>query len=391
MNPWERFDIVIGIGVAVFVVLELVARGVLRRSAYYVFPRFYRRRLLLDKESHPANLEHDIYFEANADGERAGPCPVDPGLFRILLAGGSTVESAVNDQHTCWSSRLEALLNAASPPERLGPGPVHVGNVGRAGLDMRAVGLVLERTLPRYPKLDMIGLMVGPGSLMRWLGAGAPTEKLPDPIPATSVFAESPEHEYGWNPRKLALAEVVRRARLRFLRPIDVRENAARWMARARRLRQNAERFIVEVPPADRFLDAFEAEIERAVTVAKGHSTTVVLFRQPRFEKQQFTPAEEQLLWNGGIGNPFLGEKPTVFYSTEVMYALLDRLDERIARVAARQGVRVIDPTGGVTMSAKAFIDHFHLTPAGADELAVALAAALMDGSDAASTTPART
>lgn len=358
---------------AAFAGTELLARAALRRSGYFVWQRYYRRTLNLDRESHP-QLEPVVHFEANADGERGGVCPAGPGTLRVLLLGGSTVESAMSDQPTSWGHRLQALLATPESRAALGVDGVHVGNVGRSGLDVHAVGRIIALTAPRYDHLDAIGIMVGPGDMMRWLEEGAPPDRLPPRIPLTTLFAESPLQAVGWHPKRLALVEFVRRARARWLRPVDVRERAARWMGRARRQRHDAKRIITEVPPAAAFLDRFEADLDATLAQAVANAGAVLLLRQPSLRKAAFTPEEESLFWNGGIGNAFRGDIQTEFYSTEVMYALLDRMDERMRRLAAKHGARFVDPMPGLTMSTASFYDHFHLTAAGADELARALA-----------------
>ena len=87
-----------------------------------------------------------------------------------------------------------------------------------------------------------------------------------------------------------------------------------------------------------------------------------------------YTPEEEALLWNGGIGNAHRGDKVTVFYSTEVMFGVMDGINACMQRVAERRGIPCLDPEPAVTMSAKGFFDHFHLTPAGSEAVAAFVA-----------------
>ena len=364
---------IVAAAAAAFVTAELLARAALRSSGYYVWQRYYRRTLHVDRESHP-QLEPVVHFEANAQGERGGTYPGGPGTLRVLLLGGSTVESALSDQTTCWSQRLQVLLSSAESRCAIGVERVHVGNVGRSGLDVHAVGQIIARTGPQYHGLDAIGIMVGPGDMLRWLEEGAPSDRLPPRIALTTVFAESPLHPVGWHPKRLALVEFVRRARARLLRPDDVREKAARWMGGARRQRQSATRVITEVPLATTFLDRYEADLDATLTQAVAQARMVLLLRQPSLRKSAYTAEEEGLFWNGGIGNAFRGDIQTEFFSTEVMYSLLDQMDERMRRLAATHGVRFVDPMPGLTMSTASFYDHFHLTAVGAEELARALA-----------------
>lgn len=355
---------------------ELALRAILRRSPYRVFAPFYRRDLHLHRPTHP-QLEAVVRLRVNADGERGDECPRGADVHRILLVGGSTVESPMNDQPTSWGGRLQALVSERRRARGQG-GPVHVGNVGRAGFIVRDVAHVLRRIVPGYRRLADVAIMVGPGDMLRWLEAGAPAAA-PGPLHVGGVFAEHPERPWTWTPRGLALVELLRRARTRVLRPTEVKADAAQWMGRARALRAAAARVIDEVPPAAAMIEAFEAGLDEAVRTAKATGARVVLIRQPRWVKERFTPDEEALLWNGANANVFRGVEPTAYYSTRVMYALLDELDACMRRVAERHGARFVDPLPAIPMTAESFYDHFHLTPAGSEALARAVAEAFVD------------
>ena len=253
-----------------------------------------------------------------------------------------------------------------------------MGNLGRAGFVARDVAHVLYRVLPSYSGLSVVGIMVGPGDMLRWLEAGAP-DAPPAPLPAGGVFAEYQERAWTWRPRGLAVAEFIRRVYTRVIRPIEVRYDAAQWMGRARAQRAAAARMIDDVPPAAAMIESFEAALEDAVGAVEAAGARAVLIRQPRWIKERFTPDEEALLWNGANANVFRGVEPTAYYSTRVMYALLDELDAAMQRVAARHGARFVDPMPAIPMTAESFYDHFHLTPAGSEALARAVAEAFVD------------
>lgn len=365
-------------GIVVLALVEWGARVALRRSGYFVWPRFYRRDMPMDPEV-SNELEPRVRFSINSDGERAPECPDRSDLYRVLMVGGSAVESAANDDPSTWPARVEAKLNASAALAALGARRVHVGNVGRSGLDMFNVRQVLEQTLPRYRKLDAIGLMVGAGDMLRWCEAGAPPVALPESLPLSSVFAEHPQQSFGLHPKRLAMVEVLRRVRMRWLRPADLRDRAPRWMIRARAMRRDALQVITEAPDATRLLARFEEHLEAAVRLAQVKARDVYLIQHPRFRKERYTPEEEALFWNGGVGNAHRGDNVTVFYSTAVMFEVMDAINERIRRVAARHGIPYIDPEPFVTMSARSFFDHFHLTPTGAQEVAAVVAAEMLN------------
>ena len=51
---------------------------------------------------------------------------------------------------------------------------VHVGNIARSGVGSEALDLILERVLPRYPRLSAMVVLVGASDVLRWLEVGAP-------------------------------------------------------------------------------------------------------------------------------------------------------------------------------------------------------------------------
>lgn len=366
-----------GVALGTLAVAETAARAMLRRTGYYVWPRFYRRVIHLDPETFP-QLDPVAHFEGNGDGERGSTCPGGPGVHRVLAMGGSTVESALNDQVISWPEQAAALLNRPESLRALGATQVHVGNVGRSGMDVPGVSFVLERTLPRYPRLDGIWMMIGPGDLMRWLEAGAPSDATIPPLDVDRCFGENPEVAFGLHPKRLALTTLAKRLRLRFLRPVEVREKAGRWMHRARALRKKAERFITDLPDATRFLQRFEADLDLAVRTAIAAADRVVLIRQPAFRKSSYSPEEDALFWNGGIGNAYSGEEVKVFFSTGVILSLLDRMEECVARVAAKHGALFVDTLPSMAVGIETFYDHFHLTPSGANQLGACVAKAVL-------------
>ena len=272
---------------------------------------------------------------------------------------------------------MESLLNAHDALRALGATHVHVGSIGRSGLDIRAVCEALERVLPRYTNLRLIGLMVSAGDLMRWLELGAPAEPLA-PLAVGDIFAEHPELNFALRPSRLALAEVARRTRARWLPVVERRPNAARWMGRARAMRRNATEIRRERPDARALVLAFEGWLRRAIARAQAAAPHVVLLRQPIFRKAAYTPEEDALFWNGGIGNAFRGDMQTTFFATEVIWGVLDEFKACVERVAADMGVPFVDTMTALDMSAAMFYDHFHLTASGSDALARRVAAEVL-------------
>src|SRR6267378_2877957 len=137
MEPGLMFWAVVGAFAAVtfLSVAELGSRWWLRRrSRYYVWPPHARMDIRMDPDAFP-ELERRSRFYINADGERGGDVRTDePGLYRILVAGGSAVECFGLDQHSSWPGSLERLLNTPESLAALGARRVHVGNIGHSGV-----------------------------------------------------------------------------------------------------------------------------------------------------------------------------------------------------------------------------------------------------------------
>ena len=362
----------------VAVVAELAARWWLRhRSAYYVFPPGLRIRMQPDPKI-SAYLEPTVRFEINRDGERGDDVPrrrAAGTLYRVLVAGGSQPEGYVLDQDTSWPGALHRMLQRPEHLQRLGVGSAHVGSIARSGVSAEALDLILERTLPRYPRLQAIVILVGASDVLRWLEQGAPA------APATRAATEEifrclPEARFAWRPGALALEELIRRMRRRWLRPVDVQTSACSWIARARAMRAQATEIRTAMPDPTPMLEHFERHLARVIERARAHADRVLVVRQPWFDKD-FTAEEAAHMWHGGIGQAWR-EPVTAFYANEVLGRLMAILDARAARVADELGVEHLDLMPVLEPSLEHYYDFFHATPAGARAVAAAIAATLL-------------
>jgi lysophospholipase L1-like esterase len=358
------------------VAAELVARWWLRhRSAYYVFPPGQRIHLHPDPTVFP-QLERLVRFEINRQGERGSEVPRrKAGLYRILVAGGSQPEGYLLDQDTSWPGTLQHLLQRPEHRSRLGASAVHVGNIGRSGVGSEALDLILERVLPRYPRLDAIVILVGASDVIRWLEQGAPAAQ-PAPPTTADVFRCHPDVPLGWKPSAWALVELLRRLRQRWLRPLDVHEGACNWIARARAMRARATDVRTTMPDPTPMLDHFEVCFRRLLERAAAHADRVLVVRQSCFDKD-YTPQEAAHMWHGGAGQAWREEVST-YYSFDIPSRLMALLDVRAARVARALGLEQVDLTAILAPDLETYWDWLHLTPRGATTVASAVASAIV-------------
>ncbi len=172
------------------------------------------------------------------------------------------------------------------------------------------------------------------------------------------------------------MAEVVRRLRRTWLRPIEVKEHAGSWVPAARRMRAEAKELRSAVPDPSTVLDNFEYRFRRLVGRALAYADRVLIVRQPWFEKD-YTDAEAARFWHGGMGKAWK-QAITVFYGHHVINGLLRLVDARVAKAAEELGVEQLSLRPILAPGLHNYYDHDHYTPAGAALVARAVATALL-------------
>lgn len=356
--------------VAAGIVAELGLRWLFRREHFYVHAPGMRELLQLDSETHP-QLEKEAHFSINADGERGSPYQAGPGARRVLVVGGSAVECRLLDQSTAWPAVIERGLNTPAALADLGASRVHVGTVAKSSVDTATLDLILRRIAGNYGRLDLVIISVGASDVVRWLELSAPPDRPAEQLSIEACFDRNPERTYHWNPRGLALAEAFRRLRIRRVR---VRPKAARWMAKARRMRAGAREIRDILPVPDVMLESFSRNFRSCIQRGLNMSDRVMIVRQPWFEKEVYSEAELASFWNGGAGNSF-SKEISVFYSNRVLCRLMGLMDQQAKRIAEEMEIPEVDLMAILPMTMETFFDHFHYTPAGSALVGVAVAA----------------
>lgn len=365
-----------------FAIAELIARAWLPANGpYFVWAPFARRRLELDRNVLPT-LSEVALWEVNAAGERGAPLPASwERTYRVLVTGGSAAECYFLDQKSTWPEVIARELNTSEARSALGVERVHVGNVARSLVSCAHVERMLERTLPRYERLDALVLMVGASDLVYWLERNAPAELPDEPIAPSQIFEWHPEPPFGWGPRTLALRRIASYWNKRLRRPIEVRERAGKRLGDARAMRQRARTTVTQAPDPRAMLERFERYLRRLVELGRAKGARVILARQPWLEKE-LTPQEDRQLWNFCVGRPYVGEV-TTYYATRVSWDLLARIDERAAKVAREMQVEEVVLNDIVPRDFEHYYDELHHTPRGCELVGVAVARRIREGAGA--------
>ena len=342
------------------------------RGRYFVWPPHEKQLLKLDPEGLPA-LPPTTRIEFNADGERGDPLPPDwNDTYRVLVAGGSAAECWFMDQPSTWPMVIQRQLSDPDRLAHLESKRVHVGNVARSLVPCETIHELLEKTLPRYERLDAIVFMVGASDVVAWLESGTPPVLAPNPVPVDRTFAEHPETRFAWSLGGLALRRVLARAKRRFLPSVDVKERAGKRMAEYRAMRANAREILTEVPDPAPLVTYFDRHFRAMIELAKQHADRVIVARQPWLDKT-FTPEEAARLWNFGRGRPYR-EEVEVYYAHDVVAELMRTLDRRQHELAQELGVEDIDMLGAVAPTFEHYYDYLHFTQKGCEAVATAVA-----------------
>jgi lysophospholipase L1-like esterase len=358
--------------------LELGGRWWLRRKdRYYVWPPNRRIEFHPDPEMFP-ELERSVRFEINSDGERGNEPPRSGArLYRVLVAGGSAAECALLDQPTSWPGALESMLNKRENLQALGASKAHVGNIARSGTASAHLNITLQKVLPQYRYLNSIVIMVGGNDVWDWLEIGAPAVYARS-VSITDTCFICPGRPFAWNPRMSALNQLRREILVRLSNPVNVRHNTGRWVGEARSMRAQATEIRESVADPKDMLANFERNFGELLGIANRHSDHVLVALQPWFEKKHYTPEERSHFWSGGMGDPYRGDKVTVFYSLEICSQLMRLINLRAAKVADELGIEHLDLMTFMEPSLKEFYDFIHFTPVGARVVAEVIAESLL-------------
>lgn len=377
--------LLLGLALA-FVFAELwVRRFYQRRSAAWPLEPNSRVVAEIDCETLPS-LDPIARFFVNADGERGAPLPSDwTRVYRVLVAGGSAAECFYLDQDKQWPSVVQRVLteNAA----KIGVERAHVGNIARSMQRCDYVAWMLEKMVPRLPRLDAVVLMVGASDLVTWLQAGCPSVVAASSNDPDYCFQQHDFGPFAWTPSQLALRELVKRVRNRFF-PRELRRlRAGKTFAKHRAMRA-AGKLIHETPPTGPMLANYEEWLRRTIEAARSTGARVLVLRQPWLQKR-FTPDEEKLLWNFGRGKPY-EQHVEHYYEIGLVHRLLAEVADVSERVALDMGAEVCELRTRLEPSFEIFYDTLHNTPKGCEAVGQLVAEALLASPAATRPNPRR-
>jgi hypothetical protein len=119
-------------------------------------------------------------------------------------------------------------------------------------------------------------------------------------------------------------------------------------MKRAERQRRTAT--LDELPDLSSALQECTENLNRIIDVVQAHASRVVMMTQPTLRRDDFSPAEERLIW---LGSGRLAEAMSLY-------------NETLLQVCESRGIHCIDLAARVPRSLEIFYDDAHFTELGA-------------------------
>lgn len=288
----------------------------------------------------------DGRLATNALGIRGDPLPERAAAWRLLCVGGSTTECLYLDDGETWPRLLQDHLAARWKR------PVWVGNVGISGYATTEHLPFLEQ-FEHLEQMDQVLVMAGFNDLvLTALGGRRP------------ILA--PRVEPRWS--RWDATVLLKRVQESF-RGVPFQDPAGQWIEERRKLRRPAPR-VPDLPDLGPECDAFEARLEAIVALCRTRGVQVALATQAVLWRADLEPAGEELLWCGWTRDR------RSYYTAGALRGAMERFNQRVAAVAARNGLPLVD-VAALPSETSLFYDDCHFTEEGARRVAEIVARAL--------------
>ena len=291
---------------------------------------------------------------------------------RILAIGGSTTACIYLDQTETWTYLLQENLN-----KELGESSVWVGNVGKSGHNTRHHALQIEKLLDRYPRIDVVVLLVGVNDMRLGMNWGPEFILLDDEDSdyhrdlVKQAFYVRPA--WGSSNPLYELTEVARileKIRLTFFSS-EAQDRTGRVYEEWRNNRRNAARIRTDIPDLTIPLEDYRRNLNAIIDTAEKHNTRVVLMTQPSMYRADLPPGLIDLLWSGGVGN-------REYFSVEAMAYSLDRYNEVLLEVCEQRDFHCVDLASYLAKDDTNFYDDVHFNESGARTVANVIAQSMI-------------
>jgi lysophospholipase L1-like esterase len=310
-------------------------------------------------------------FTINKLGLRGPLPPKDTAHYQILAIGGSTTICTYLDDSEVWTQLLMETTNASRSNL-----PIWVGNAGVSGRTTVS-HLVLLQSILGVVDADMVFFLLGVNDMYANLAfQGAPTQAILErsdgyqgDLPAGTRF-RSVRPLY----RRLQIFQLLQGvAGILQQRFGDLSRSSQAGELPAPSLpsdldvvpyrAQRAKGPIVPIPDLQVGLQEYQHRILALADLCKSLGIRCLFLTQPFLWRDDLSPAEQQLLWNGRVGR---WQHPEGFASAADLARAMDAYNRALLDVCRANGLECYDLAAHIPKDTTAFYDDVHFNENGA-------------------------
>lgn len=380
----QRAVLVLLSSVFALVLAELLLRVVVPpRTTHSVWPP-NMSRVFHPRADLYADLPGETRFTINRRGLRGAELGADGEELRVLALGGSTTECLYHDDPKAWTNLVSTHLSAGAGKR------VWVGSAGRSGMNSGDHVLHAQHLLAELPAMDAVVVFLGVNDMSVALGRPEAYEPTPRDMDQArhekavrrAFFQVPGPLEDAWDydgsiaakSRLYQLVKRIRRQRSRDLGTIyKMQDDEGEAMLAWRANRKQARRVIEELPDLTTALATFRANVTTIADIAADRGVRLVLMTQPALWRADLTPAEQDRLWMGGVGD-FQSGPGHDYYSPAALAEALRRFNAVTLDVCRERGLSCVDLAKVIPRDTTVFYDDCHFGQTGSERIAEATA-----------------
>ena len=309
-------------------------------------------------------------FITNSEGMRADE-RLKSSQWQLLAFGGSATECLYLDQKETWSAYLQNLLSKSSHRN------VWVGNIGQSGRSTRHNLQQIKFLRLQYPEIKDYIVLSGANDFLTRLKRSHDSGLL---FGSNEFDRETLGHAFSNMPKDIRykvydpegnyikqseIWSILRRAKdhlnqLPSEGTLTTQDEFGLGLIEARKRRQNARRFIMELPEIEQSIAEYEFNLKSMNELSKEIGIRITFMTQPSAWKEGTLSDSSELFWMGQ------SSEAEVYYSESTLNKGMKRYNEVMRKVAAENNVGLVDLAKELDSQTGIFYDDMHFNELGA-------------------------
>ena len=339
-------------------------------TAYFLFPPNTERTIHIPQDV-VSGVGPVGHFVVNQYGLRGRVPRAEPR--RLMVMGGSTVESLVQDEPNTWSAQLDRLINGFA-----GDRSTWVGNAGRAGITSFENIIEMRHLSDMVPNVGTVVMLIGANDLA--IGYTNANRTAPEIVPEdvryqrTFFVIQSLSEGFPYNLALYRLYLSIKRSSMLsqrgYLQVLGSDAQFREWIVNWRTDRAKSKPYRDDIPDLSQYLTGYRRNLEQIVDLAQQRGVDLILVTQPLMYRPDQSENEESIYhWFGRVDNHD-EHHPAFYYSAGALFTMMGMYNHVTVEVCAERHILCIDAAARLKPNADNYFDGIHFTDAG--NLAVA-------------------